>query len=100
MVELMELGLTHKQQRSLRALRKLLVAFRSAAHIQNESESKVELAWRIDSPASKPLQQSLIFTNACLAVFRKLVVTALRYTPVILDHHIPYKTLPNGKLYA
>lgn len=32
------------------------------------------------------------------AVFRKLVATALRYTPVILEHHIPYKTLPNGKL--
>ncbi|KAF8591770.1 Noc2-domain-containing protein [Ramaria rubella] len=69
------------EQRSLRALRKLLVAFRSAAHVQEEGDSKVELSWRIDSPT----------------VFRKLVTTALRYTPVILDHHVPYKILSNGK---
>ncbi|KAF8507692.1 Noc2-domain-containing protein [Hysterangium stoloniferum] len=69
------------EQRSLRALRKLLVAFRSAAHIQDDDDSNVHLAWRIDNPT----------------VFAKLVKTALRYTPVILDHHIPYKTLPNGK---
>lgn len=31
-------------------------------------------------------------------VFNKLVVTAFKYTPVVLEHHIPYKTLANGKL--
>ncbi|KAI0270647.1 Noc2-domain-containing protein [Gloeopeniophorella convolvens] len=66
------------EQRSLRALRKLLVAFRSAA-LMNE-EDKV-LAWSIDSPE----------------VYDKLVRTALRYTPIILEHHVPYKSLPNGK---
>jgi nucleolar complex protein 2 len=33
-------------------------------------------------------------------VYNKLVTTALKYTPVVLEHHIPYKTLPNGKLYV
>ncbi|EAU87524.1 hypothetical protein CC1G_11196 [Coprinopsis cinerea okayama7 len=66
------------EQRSLRALRKLLVAFRSAAHM-NEDDQVV--AWSIDSPT----------------VYNKLVVTSLRYTPVVLEHHVPYKTLPNGK---
>ncbi|KAI9451254.1 Noc2-domain-containing protein [Lactarius psammicola] len=66
------------ETRSLRALRKLLIAFRSAA-LMNE-EDKV-LAWSIDSPA----------------VYDKLVRTALRYTPVVLEHHVPYKSLPNGR---
>ena len=33
-------------------------------------------------------------------MYNKLVTTALMYTPVILEHHIPYKTLANGKLCA
>lgn len=69
------------ETRSLRALRKLLIAFRSAA-LMNE-EDKV-LAWSIDSPA----------------VYDKLVRTALRYTPVVLEHHVPYKSLPNGRYKA
>jgi len=32
------------------------------------------------------------------SVYNKLVVTALRYTPVVLQHHIPYKTLASGKI--
>ncbi|KAF8556773.1 Noc2-domain-containing protein [Imleria badia] len=64
--------------RSLRALRKLLIAFRSAVHMNEENQS---IAWRIDSSA----------------MYNKLVTTALKFTPVILVHHIPYKTLPSGK---
>ncbi|QRV85497.1 nucleolar complex protein 2 [Ceratobasidium sp. AG-Ba] len=63
---------------SLRALRRLLIAFRSAAHMNDED---VKTAWRIDSAV----------------VFNKLVTTALKYTPIIAAHHMPYKTLPNGK---
>lgn len=63
--------------RSLKALRKLLIAFRAAAHMNEDTP----LAWSIDSPS----------------VYSKLVTTALRYTPVVLQHHIPYKELPNGK---
>ncbi|GAW01614.1 Noc2-domain-containing protein [Lentinula edodes] len=66
------------EQRSLRALRKLLVAFRSAAHMNEDSQV---LAWTIDNSS----------------VYNKLITTTLRYTPVVLEHHIPYKNLPNGK---
>ncbi|KIK56152.1 hypothetical protein GYMLUDRAFT_47364 [Collybiopsis luxurians FD-317 M1] len=66
------------EQRSLRALRKLLVAFRSAAHMNDDGQS---LAWTIDSSS----------------VYNKLITTTLRYTPVVLEHHVPYKNLPNGK---
>ncbi|KAF8604341.1 Noc2-domain-containing protein [Ceratobasidium sp. AG-I] len=63
---------------SLRALRRLLIAFRSAAYMNDED---VKTAWRIDSAA----------------VFNKLVTTALKYTPIVTAHHLPHKTLPNGK---
>ncbi|KAF8890669.1 Noc2-domain-containing protein [Infundibulicybe gibba] len=66
------------EQRSLRALRKLLIAFRSAAHMNEDDQV---LAWSIDSSS----------------VYNKLVTTSLRYTPIILMHHVPYKTLSNGK---
>lgn len=66
------------EHRSLRALRKLLIAFRSAAHMNEEGQV---LAWSIDNST----------------MYRKLVSTTLRFTPIVLEHHIPYKTLPNGK---
>ncbi|KAG6837759.1 hypothetical protein H0H93_001686 [Arthromyces matolae] len=67
------------EQNSLRALRKLLIAFRAAAHLNEEDQV---VAWSIDNAS----------------VYNKLVTTALKYTPVILEHHVPYKTLANGKL--
>ncbi|KAL5520417.1 hypothetical protein ACEPAG_9641 [Sanghuangporus baumii] len=66
------------EHRSLRALRRLLIAFRAAVHMNDEDQV---LAWTIDSPS----------------VYEKLVTTALRYTPVVLDHHVPYKKLPSGR---
>lgn len=41
------------QQRSLRALRKLLIAFRSAVHMNEEDQV---LAWTIDNPSSTSLR--------------------------------------------
>ncbi|KAF7791583.1 hypothetical protein EIP86_002600 [Pleurotus ostreatoroseus] len=66
------------EQRSLRALRKLLVAFRSAVHMNEEDQV---LAWTIDSPS----------------IYSKLVTTSLKYTPVVLTHHCPHKTTSDGK---
>ncbi|KAJ7657909.1 Noc2-domain-containing protein [Mycena polygramma] len=66
------------KHRSLRALRKLLIAFRSAAHMNEDGQV---LAWSIDNSS----------------VYSKLITTALKYTPVILEHHAPYKSLLNGK---
>ncbi|OCH88941.1 Noc2-domain-containing protein [Obba rivulosa] len=69
------------EQRSLRALRRLLIAFRSAVHMNEDGQN---LAWTIDSAS----------------VYNKLITTALKYTPVILEHHCPYKKLANGKFKA
>lgn len=85
------------QTRSLRALRKLLVAFRSAVFMNEEDRV---LAWTIDSPTGRV--SSLSFKVQQISrvnvVYDKLVKTTLRYTPVVLEHHAPYKTLPNGRL--
>ncbi|KAG0700504.1 Noc2-domain-containing protein [Suillus ampliporus] len=66
------------EHRSLRALRKLLIAFRSAVHMNEDDQV---LLWRIDNAT----------------VYAKLVTTSLRYTPIVLAYHVPYKTLSNGK---
>ncbi|KAM5532673.1 hypothetical protein V8D89_013642 [Ganoderma adspersum] len=67
--------------RSLKALRKLLIAFRSAVHMNEEDQI---LSWRIDNST----------------IYMKLVTTAFRYTPVVLEHHCPSRPLPNGKFKA
>ncbi|KAJ7584843.1 Noc2-domain-containing protein [Mycena floridula] len=66
------------EHRSLRALRKLLIAFRSAIYMNEEDQTH---AWRIDSAS----------------VYNKTIITTLRYTPVVLEHHVPHKTGANGK---
>ncbi|KAG8989995.1 Nucleolar Complex 2 protein [Tulasnella sp. JGI-2019a] len=67
------------QTQSIRALRNLLLAFRSAANM-NEDDKGGD-AWVIDNPAT----------------FNKVVITALKFTPIALKHHLPYKELPDGR---
>ncbi|KIY48506.1 Noc2-domain-containing protein [Fistulina hepatica ATCC 64428] len=66
------------EHRSLRSLRKLLLAFRSAVHSKQDDRNSI---WSIESSS----------------VYDKLVSTTLTYTPMVLQHHIPYKSLPDGK---
>ncbi|PWN21196.1 Noc2-domain-containing protein [Microstroma glucosiphilum] len=69
------------QQRSLKALRKLLLAFKSAAHM--------------DDPDGAGSSQMYAIEEA--TVFNKLIITVLKYTPVVLQHHIPAKETAQGK---
>lgn len=64
---------------SLRAFRKLLLAFRAAAHMGAEDAN--DFAYTVNSAA----------------VFNKLIMTSLKYVPIVLKHHIGYKQLPSGK---
>ncbi|PWN35579.1 nucleolar complex protein 2 [Meira miltonrushii] len=64
---------------SLRAFRKLLLAFRAAAHMG--ADDAANLAYSVNNAA----------------VFNKLIMTTLKYVPVVLQHHIGYKQLPSGK---
>lgn len=70
------------QHHSLKALRKLLLAFRAAAHMNDPDEA--------ESPA-----HAFVVEEA--SVFNKLVMTTLKYTPVVLQHHIPAKETAQGK---
>lgn len=80
------------ETRSFKSLRRLLIAFRSAA----QSGSEVEFVgdrerYEIQSPA----------------VFNKVIVTTLKYTPMVFSAQIPYKEVAgkyklasNSKAYA
>lgn len=70
------------QHHSLKALRKVLLAFRAAAHMNDAEDS--------DSPAHKYVVEEA-------SVFNKLIITTLKYTPVVLQHHIPAKETAQGK---
>ena len=41
-----------------------------------------------------------LYSQLLILVYNKLVTTALRYTPVVLEHHCPYRTQQNGKVYV
>lgn len=66
------------RHRSPRALRRLLLAFRAAVHTGEKEETPQ--AYRIDDSA----------------VFTKLVLTTLKYMPVVMEHHVPYKKGADG----
>ncbi|GAA6060325.1 hypothetical protein JCM10212_000422 [Sporobolomyces blumeae] len=70
------------ETRSFRSLRKLLIAFRSAAQsgLEPDMNNVDRERYEIQSPA----------------VFNKLIVTALKYTPMVFSAQVPYKEV-NGK---
>ncbi|KAF9903112.1 Nucleolar Complex 2 protein [Linnemannia zychae] len=68
------------EKHSLRALRRLLLAFRAGAHL-HDSEDDRTYAYKINSPI----------------VFNKLVVTCLKHVIPTFDHHLPIQTTSGGK---
>ncbi|KAJ1020029.1 hypothetical protein NDA16_002025 [Ustilago loliicola] len=68
--------------RSLKALRRLLIAFRCAVKPEEEDQ--------------RPEGASFIIEEA--RVFNKLVLTALKYTPVVLQHHVPISEDKRGNI--
>ncbi|WAR59536.1 hypothetical protein PtB15_11B176 [Puccinia triticina] len=67
------------ETRSMRALRKLLLAFKSAAF--SSSSNSTDLPFSIESSS----------------VFNALITTTLRYLPVFLNQSLPARELPSGK---
>jgi nucleolar complex protein 2 len=68
------------EQYSIRALRQLVLAFRAAAHVNDEDEK--EFKYSIPSPE----------------VYHEVVVTALKQVTSVLNHHLPIKETGAGKL--
>ncbi|KAI4278026.1 MAG: hypothetical protein L6R38_005330 [Xanthoria sp. 2 TBL-2021] len=68
------------EQHSLRAMRRVVLAFRTAAYV-NADEDK-ELRYSISSPD----------------VYHQLLVLALDHVPAVLNHHVPVKESTTGKV--
>jgi nucleolar complex protein 2 len=68
------------EQHSLRAMRQVVLAFRVAAHV-NEDDGK-EYKYTISSPD----------------VYHDLLVSALKNIPEVLNHHLPVKETAAGKV--
>lgn len=83
-----ELTLSFSQTRSLRSFRKLLHAFRSAAR------SGID---RDDLPSTSDAAHAEHYEIHDPKLFRKVVLTTLKYTPVVLSSMVPFKEV-NGKL--
>ena len=72
------------QTRSPRSLRKLLLAFRSAAQSGNNDDETMGRDARATAAAER-------YRIVDPKVFEKVVTTALKYTPVVLQTYSPYK---------
>ncbi|KAG6077154.1 hypothetical protein E4U16_002392 [Claviceps sp. LM84 group G4] len=74
-----------EETNSLRAARQVVLAFRSAAHLNEEDEDgETQQRWAINSPE----------------VYNDILVLALRHIPVVMNHHLPVKESASGKVYV
>ncbi|KAI1098184.1 Noc2p family protein [Jackrogersella minutella] len=71
---------------SLRAARRVVLAFRSAAHLNedDEEEGGRKQLYKISSPE----------------VFHSIVIVALKQIPEVLQHHVPIKESSSGKVHV
>ncbi|KAL8910976.1 MAG: hypothetical protein Q9171_003787 [Xanthocarpia ochracea] len=68
------------EQFSLRAMRRVVLAFRTAAYVNADDDK--ELKYSISSPE----------------VYHQLLVSALDHVPSVLNHHVPVKESTTGKV--
>ncbi|KAI4600692.1 Nucleolar Complex 2 protein [Pestalotiopsis sp. 9143b] len=68
---------------SLRAARQVVLAFRSAAHLnETDEENRTSQRYTISSPAA----------------FHDILIVALKQIPEVLQHHVPIKETAGGKV--
>ena len=72
-----------EETQSLRTARQVVLAFRSAAHLNEEDEAK-PLRYSISSPEA----------------FHDILLVALKQIPEVLQHHVPVKESAAGKTYV
>lgn len=74
-----------KETKSLRATRQVVLAFRCAAHLnEDDIDEDSQQKWTINSPE----------------VFNDILVLALREIPVVINHHLPVKESASGRVYV
>jgi len=70
---------------SLKAARQVVLAFRAAAHVnEDDEEQENRQAYTISSPE----------------VFHDILIVALKQIPDVLNHHLPIKESGSGKVYV
>ncbi|POS70256.1 Noc2p family protein [Diaporthe helianthi] len=72
-----------EESNSLRAARQVVLAFRSAAHL-NEDEEENTQKYSITSPE----------------VYHDILIVALKQIPDVLQHHVPVKETASGKVFV
>ncbi|KAM3566807.1 hypothetical protein ARSEF4850_000225 [Beauveria asiatica] len=74
-----------KENQSLRATRQVVLAFRCAAHLnEDDIDQDSQQKWTINSPE----------------VFNDIVVLALKEIPTVINHHLPVKESASGRVYV
>lgn len=71
------------EQHSLRAARQVVLAFRSAAHLNEDDEDLTAQRYTIDDPD----------------VYHDLLILALSHIPPVIQHHVPVKESASGKVH-
>ena len=74
------------EKHSLRAARQVVLAFRVAAHLNEDDDEDGETSarWKITSPE----------------VFNDVLLLALKEIPTVMNHHLPVKESASGKVYV
>ncbi|KAK2594330.1 Nucleolar Complex 2 protein [Conoideocrella luteorostrata] len=74
-----------EESNSLRAARQVVLAFRCAAHLnEDDDDGETQQRWTINSPE----------------VYNDILVLALKHIPVVMNHHLPVKESAAGKVYV
>lgn len=77
-------GKAMAEKKSLRAARQVVLAFRCAAHLNQDDGDGAEQRWTINSPQ----------------VFNDILVLALTAIPSVVNHHLPVKESAANKVYV
>ncbi|TDZ20591.1 Nucleolar complex protein 2 [Colletotrichum orbiculare MAFF 240422] len=74
-----------EEKQSLRAARQVVLAFRCAAHLnEDDADDEKTQRYSINSPE----------------VFHDILIVALKQIPIVIAHHLPIKESASGKIYV
>ncbi|KAJ2965809.1 hypothetical protein NQ176_g10442 [Zarea fungicola] len=73
-----------QEDKSLRATRQVVLAFRCAAHLNEDGDDDSEQKWTINSAE----------------VFNDVLLLALKEIPIVINHHLPVKESASGRVYV
>ncbi|RSM21008.1 hypothetical protein CDV31_000055 [Fusarium ambrosium] len=72
------------EKNSLRAARRVVLAFRCAAHLNEDEDEESQQRYTINSPD----------------VFNDILVLALKEIPTVMNHHLPIKETASGRVHV